>query len=323
MRSKNIFVAGHDGMVGSAFCKALSKNPTNNLITVSKVKCDLSNQAEVNKFFQDNSIDQVILTAAKVGGIEANNSYPADFLYQNLLIQSNVIHASHINNVNKLLFLGSSCIYPKNAAQPISESDLLSGKLEATNEPYAIAKIAGIKLCESYNRQYDRDYRSIMPTNLYGPNDNYNLETSHVIPALIKKIHIAKELSSQYVAVWGTGLPLRDFMHVDDLIDAAIFINELEASQLNKFISPMCSHINISSGLDYSISQIAELIAKIIGFNGSFKYDSSKPDGAQRKLMDSSIMKDLGWNPKINLEEGLHRVYDDFLAKKNYQPSPK
>ena len=303
-------------MVGSAIHRKLFK--TNANITVaSRDELDLADQGEVKAFFQNNKFDQVYLAAAKVGGINANNIYPADFIHHNLMIQSNIIHAAHENNIDKLLFLGSSCIYPKFSKQPIKEEYLLDGHLELTNEPYAIAKIAGIKMCESYNRQYNRDYRSIMPTNLYGTNDNFHSENSHVIPALIKRFHEAKVKNKSSVTVWGSGEPFREFLYVDDMADASVHMMNIEKSTLNKFINPMFSHINIGSGVEYKIKSIAEKISNIIGFKGDLLWDSSKPDGTPRKLLDITLAQKLGWKPKVSFDEGIKETYEWFLKNLN------
>jgi len=311
---EKIFVAGHRGMVGNAICHKLRMLGYRNIITRTHSELDLTNQSAVNDFFSDVAIDQVYLAAAKVGGIHANNTYPAEFIYQNLMMQANIIHASHKNNVQKLLFLGSSCIYPKLASQPIQETDLLTGKLEPTNEPYAIAKIAGIKLCESYNRQYGRDYRSVMPTNLYGPGDNYHPENSHVIPALIRRFHQAKIENHPEVVVWGSGEPRREFLHVNDMAAASVYIMELNQETWSSKVTSMCSHINVGSGIDYTIAELATLIAKTVGYHGNIVFDSSKPDGTPRKWMDSSLLFKLGWSPTLNLENGLINAYDWYLA---------
>jgi len=312
-----IFIAGHRGMVGSALNRLLSSDSNNSILTASHKDVDLTNQAQVNEFIGDHNIDQVYLAAAKVGGILANNEYPAEFIYNNLMIEANLIHASFLNKVKKLLFLGSSCIYPKFAKQPITESSLLSGYLEPTNEPYAIAKIAGIKLCESYNRQYGKkygiDYRSIMPTNLYGPGDNYHPNNSHVIPALIRRFHEAKTNNYPEVLVWGSGKPKREFLYVDDMARASIFLNNLERKKLDSLTSEMCSHVNAGFGLDISISELSEIIKSVVGFEGEVRFDASKPDGSLRKLMDSKLLNDLGWKPEISLETGIRKSYDNFL----------
>jgi len=298
-KHEKIFVAGHRGLVGSAIVRKLQAEGYNNLVLRTSSELDLRNQADVEKFFATERPEYVVLAAAKVGGIVANNTYRADFLYENLMIESNVIHQAYAHKVKKLLFLGSSCIYPKLAPQPLKEEYLLSGFLEETNEPYAIAKIAGIKLCESYRRQYGCDFISAMPTNLYGPNDNYDLNNSHVIPALIRKFREAKENQSPTVEVWGSGTPLREFMHVDDLADACFFL-------MNNYSG--LEFVNIGTGQEISIANLALLIKKVVGFEGSLKFDSSKPDGTPRKLMDVSKLATLGWTHNINLESGLRSV---------------
>lgn len=315
--SIKIFVAGHRGMVGSALISELSKNSDVELVTASRSELDLVNQSAVEAFFKKNRIDQVYLAAAKVGGIHANNTYPADFIYENLMIEANIIQAAHANNVEKLLFLGSSCIYPALAPQPMKEDCLLTGILEKTNEPYAIAKIAGIKLCESYNRQYGHDYRSVMPTNLYGENDNFHPENSHVIPAMMRRFHEAKVANSENVVVWGSGKPMREFLHVRDMAAASIHVMNLDKSVYQSITSPMLSHINIGTGVDCTIRELAETIKKVVGFKGNIIFDISKLDGAPRKLMDVSRLKSLGWNYSINLEEGLRRTYKWFLDNQN------
>lgn len=306
---KRIFVAGHNGMVGSAIVRQLSARDDVEIITRSRSELDLVNQAAVNQFFAAERIDQVYLAAAKVGGIHANNVYPAEFIYQNLLMECNIIHAAHQNNVQHLLFLGSSCIYPKLAEQPMTESALLTGTLEATNEPYAIAKIAGIKLCESYNRQYGRDYRSVMPTNLYGENDNFHPENSHVIPALMRRFHEAKLRGDAEVVVWGTGTPMREFLYVDDMAAASVHVMELDNETYQAHTEPMLSHINVGTGVDCTIREMAETMAKVVGFNGQVIFDSTKPDGTPRKLMDVSRLVALGWRYQVNLEQGLTKTY--------------
>lgn len=313
MFKQRIFVAGHNGMVGSALIRQLSADPNNEIIIASRQELDLTNQQAVFDFFAKHSIDQVYLAAAKVGGIHANNTYPADFIYENLMIEANIIHAAHVNDVQKLLFLGSSCIYPKLAEQPMSEEALLSGYLEPTNEPYAIAKITGIKLCESYNRQYARDYRSVMPTNLYGENDNFHPENSHVIPALIRRFHEAKEADAPVVKAWGTGKPMREFLHVDDMAAASIFVMNLDKTIYEQETEPMLSHINVGSGVDCTIRELTETVAKVVGYKRKIEWDTSKPDGAPRKLMDVSRLKKLGWEAEIKLESGLSKSYDWFL----------
>ena len=317
MANTKIYVAGHKGMVGSALVRVLQKNNETNLVTKSKKELNLVNQEKVQEFFQKEKFDQVYLAAAKVGGIHANNTFPAEFIYENIMIQANIIHSAFLNKVKKLLFLGSSCIYPKIANQPIKEKELLSGKLEPTNEPYAIAKIAGVKLCESYNRQYGEnygiDYRCVMPTNLYGPGDNYHPENSHVIPALIRRFHEAKVNNLQTVNVWGSGKPKREFLFVDDLADASVHVMNLDKSIFDNHIKPMCSHINVGSGTDLTIKELAETIKKVVDYEGQINFDSTKPDGNPRKLIDSQLLNSLGWQPKINLKHGLLKAYKDFL----------
>lgn len=317
MRKSRVYVAGHNGMVGSALYRQLMLRGDVDIVIRSRSQLDLTCQAEVVQFFSEESIDQVYLAAAKVGGIYANKTYPADFIYENLMIQANVIHASHLNNIDKLLFLGSSCIYPRLASQPMSEDALLSGLLETTNEPYAIAKIAGIKLCESYNRQYGRDYRSVMPTNLYGEHDNFHPKNSHVIPALIRRFHEAMLSGDNEVVVWGSGYSQREFLHVDDMVAASIHVMNLEAHQYYSEALPMLSHINVGSGVDCSIRDLAENIQEIVGFRGDIVFDASKPDGAPRKLLDISSLKRLGWSPDIELMSGLQRTYQWFLLNQN------
>ncbi|WP_421126973.1 GDP-L-fucose synthase [Vibrio cholerae] len=304
-------------MVGSAIVRQLSARDDVEIITRSRSELDLLDQAAVNQFFAAERIDQVYLAAAKVGGIHANNVYPAEFIYQNLLMECNIIHAAHQNNVQHLLFLGSSCIYPKLAEQPMTESALLTGTLEATNEPYAIAKIAGIKLCESYNRQYGRDYRSVMPTNLYGENDNFHPENSHVIPALMRRFHEAKLRGDAEVVVWGTGTPMREFLYVDDMAAASVHVMELDNETYQAHTEPMLSHINVGTGVDCTIREMAETMAKVVGFNGQVIFDSTKPDGTPRKLMDVSRLAALGWRYQVNLEQGLTKTYQWFLANQD------
>lgn len=308
-----IFVAGHGGMVGSAIVSALLSSGENTIISASRSELDLLDQRAVQEFFKAQKIDQVYLAAAKVGGIHANNTYPAQFIYENLMIQANIIHAAHLTDVQKLLFLGSSCIYPKFSEQPISEGALLTGILEPTNEPYAVAKIAGIKLCESYNRQYGRDYRSVMPTNLYGPNDNFHPENSHVIPAMMSRFHNSVQNKDQVIQIWGSGSPMREFLHVDDMAAACIHVMNLEHCKYADNTDHMLSHINVGSGVDVSIKELAETIAKVTGFGGQILYDKSKPDGAPRKLMDVSRLRLLGWQSGIGLEDGLRSTYDWFI----------
>jgi len=316
MVKQKIFVAGHKGMVGSAIVRLL-KNEDVEIISKDRSELDLLNQQDVQKFFEHEKIDQVYLAAAKVGGIHANNSYPADFIYQNLMVQTNVIHSAFVNGIKKLLFLGSSCIYPKNANQPMKEDELLAGKLEPTNEPYAIAKIAGIKMCESYNRQYGTshgiDYRSIMPTNLYGPGDNYHPENSHVIPGLIYKFHKAKINNLESVTIWGTGTPKREFLYVDDLAQAAIHVMNVDKKIYEEQITSESSHINVGSEQELTIKELAETIKEVIDFKGNINFDSSKPDGSTRKLLNSERINKLGFKPKTHLKEGLIKTYQDYL----------
>lgn len=301
-----IYIAGHRGMVGSAILRNLEKRGFTNFVTRTSAELDLRNQKAVADFFEKEKPDYVFLAAAKVGGIHANNTYRADFIYENLMIQNNVIHSSYVNKVKKLMFLGSSCIYPKLAPQPLKEDYLLSGYLEDTNEPYAIAKIAGIKLCESYKRQYGCDFISVMPTNLYGPNDNYNLNNSHVLPALIRKFHDAKESNAPFVEMWGTGTPMREFLHSDDMADACVYLMQNYSGE---------KIVNIGTGTDLAIKDLALLVKKIVGYNGEIKHDLTKPDGTPRKLMDVSYLHSLGWKHKIELEEGIRAVYEDFKKK--------
>jgi GDP-L-fucose synthase len=310
-----IYVAGHRGMVGSAIVRKLlaAGHPENHIITHTHDELDLIDQAKVRMFFKAEKPDQVFLAAAKVGGIHANNTYPAEFIYQNLLIEANVIEASYRNNIEKLLFLGSSCIYPKLVSQPMREDALLTGTLEPTNEPYAIAKITGIKLCESFNRQYGTDYRSVMPTNLYGPGDNYHSENSHVIPALIRRFHEAKTNGSQSVTIWGSGTPRREFLYVDDMAAACLHVMNLDHTSYAAQTMPMQSHLNVGYGQDITIRELAETIARVTGYDGTIVFDVSKPDGTPRKLMDSSRLRQLGWEPIIDLETGLRHAYSDFL----------
>lgn len=311
--NQRIFVAGHRGMVGSAIVRQLQAKGYINIIVATHAELDLCSQAAVNDFFKTHQIDQVYLAAAKVGGIHANNEYPADFIYQNLMIEANVIHAAHVNGVQKLMFLGSSCIYPKMAQQPMVESELLTGVLESTNEPYAVAKIAGIKLCESYNRQFGRDYRSVMPTNLYGPHDNFHPENSHVIPALLRRFHVAVQEQAEVVTIWGSGTPMREFLHVDDMAAASIHVMELDTDTFKANTQPMLSHINVGTGIDCTIRELAETVAKVTGFQGRLEFDATKPDGTPRKLMDVSRLADLGWKASISLEDGLRDAYQWYL----------
>ena len=305
-KSSRIYVAGHRGLVGSAICRRLDAEGFTHLLTRRSDELDLTRQAEVEAFFQREKPDYVFLSAAKVGGILANNTYPADFIYKNIMIQSNIIHASYANGVRKLLFLGSSCIYPKFAPQPMKEEYLLTGELEPTNEPYAVAKIAGIKMCQAYNSQYKTNFISVMPTNLYGPGDNFDLETSHVLPALIRKFHEAKTGQSPSVTIWGTGTPKREFLYIDDLADACVFLmNNYDAAGI----------VNIGVGDDISINELARLVKRIMGYAGEIVYDSSKPDGTPRKLLDVSRLNSLGWKAKISLEEGIARTYEWYVKE--------
>ncbi len=320
-QDERIYVAGHRGMVGSAIVRELQRLGYQHILMRSHTELDLTNQTAVEAFFAKERPTQVFLAAAKVGGIHANNTYPAEFIYNNMMMQSNVIHQAFCFGVRKLLFLGSSCIYPRMAHQPMSEEALLTGALEPTNEPYAIAKIAGIKMCESYNRQYGIshgiDYRSIMPTNLYGPGDNYHPENSHVIPGLIRRFHEAKLLDSKEVYVWGSGLPRREFLYVDDVANAALFIMNLSKHQYQAVTENMRSHLNVGSGVDISIAELAGHIKKIIGFNGEIHFDTTKPDGPPRKLLDIQQIKNLGWSPSLSLEDGLKKTYQAYIASIN------
>jgi len=319
--NQKIFVAGHRGMVGSSIVRELKRKGYKNLVFRTHNEMDLTNQAEVQNFFETERPNQVYLSAARVGGIHANNTYPADFIYDNLMVQNNVIHQAFLNGVKKLLFLGSSCIYPKFAPQPMSEDVLLTGKLEPTNEPYAIAKIAGIKMCESYNRQYGQshgvDYRSVMPTNLYGQGDSYHPENSHVIPALIRRFHEAKVGNDPEVIIWGTGTPMREFLYVDDLAAACVFVMELPKEQYDRATTPMQSFLNVGYGSDVTISQLAHTVGKVIGYNGKIEFDPTKLDGSPRKLICSERLNQLGWKPKIDLITGLRKAYIDFVDKIN------
>ena len=312
-RSQTVFVAGHRGMVGSAIVRRLASLGYSEIVTRSRQELDLTRQSEVAAFFAEAGIEQVYLAAAKVGGIHANNTYPAEFIYENLILESNIVHSAHEAGVRKLLFLGSSCIYPRLAEQPIREDALLTGPLEPTNEPYAIAKIAGIKLCESYNRQYGRDYRSVMPTNLYGPNDNYHPENSHVIPALLRRFHEAKLAGASEIEIWGTGSPRREFLHVDDMAAACVHVMELSESLYSQHTQPALSHINVGTGEDVTIRELAETIADIVGFSGQLVFDASKPDGTPRKLLDVSRLNALGWKAEFGLREGLRDAYAWYL----------
>lgn len=313
---EKIYVAGHRGMVGSAIVRTLLSQgvSASQIVTRTHAELDLTDQRAVHAFFAQEKPTQVYLAAAKVGGIHANNTYPAEFIYQNLMLQGNVIHAAHEHGVQKLLFLGSSCIYPKLAPQPMDEDALLTGKLEPTNEPYAVAKIAGIKLCESYSRQYGRDYRSVMPTNLYGPGDNYHPENSHVIPALLRRFHEAKEIGQPEVAIWGTGTPRREFLYVDDMAAASVFVMDLPTRIYEEQVQPQLSHINVGYGSDVTIAELAGTIAQVVGYTGSIRFDASKPDGAPRKLMDSGRLNALGWRAKVDLKTGLKQAYTLMMA---------
>jgi GDP-L-fucose synthase len=304
-------------MVGSAIVRQLEQLGGFEIVTRTRDELNLLSQADVTHFFETQNIDQVYLAAAKVGGIVANNTYPAEFIYENLTIQNNIIHAAHANVVQDLLFLGSSCIYPKLAMQPMTETALLTGTLEETNEPYAIAKIAGIKMCESYNRQYGRNYRSVMPTNLYGENDNFHPQNSHVIPALIRRFHEAKLASQAEVIAWGTGKPMREFLHVDDMAAASIYVMNLDEATYLANTQPMLSHINVGTGIDCTIRELVETVAKVVGYQGEIVFDTTKPDGAPRKLMDVSRLADLGWKASIELEAGLATTYQWFLENQD------
>ena len=300
-------------MVGGAICRQLKMHADIEVLTRTRDELDLCNQSAVVQFIQTEKPDEVILAAARVGGIYANETYPAEFIYQNLQIQCNIIHAAHINDVQKLLFLGSSCIYPRLAEQPMKEAALLTGILEPTNEPYAIAKIAGIKMCESYNRQFGRDYRSVMPTNLYGPGDNYHPENSHVVPALIRRFHEAKIKNLHEVVIWGSGTPKREFLYVDDMAEACLFLHNLDYETFKSNTQPMLSHINIGTGTDVTIRELADLVKMIVGFEGKIVFDQTKPDGSPRKLMDVTLASKLGWNYKVDLRSGLKKTYLDMM----------
>ena len=314
---QGVYVAGHRGMAGSAIVRRLHALGYRNIITAGHEEVDLLDQRAVRAFFNEHQIDQVYVAAAKVGGIHANNTYPADFIYENLMVEANIIHTAHLAGVEKLMFLGSSCIYPKMAAQPMKEDALLTGPLEPTNEPYAIAKIAGIKLCESYNRQYGRDYRSVMPTNLYGPGDNYHPENSHVVPALLRRFHEAVQRKDEEVIIWGSGKPMREFLHVDDMAAAAVHVMELDDTTYERHTQPMLSLINVGTGVDCTIAELANTIAKVTGFEGRLSFDSTKPDGTPRKLMDVSRLNALGWRASIPLEAGLRNAYQWFIENQN------
>lgn len=313
-RQPKIYVAGHRGMVGSAIIRELKNRGQANIVVRTHAELDLTNQQSVRAFFESERPEQVYLAAAKVGGIHANNTYPAEFIYQNLMIEANLIHEAFKVGVQKLLFLGSSCIYPKLVEQPMKEDTLLTGVLEATNEPYAIAKIAGIKLCESYNRQYGTDYRSVMPTNLYGVGDNYHQENSHVIPALIRRFHEAKVSNMPEVVIWGSGTPMREFLYVDDMAAAGVYVMNLDKSIYDHHTEPMLSHINVGFGSDVTIKALALIVSEVVGYQGSISFDVTKPDGATRKLMNSERLNSLGWSAQVNLKDGLTKAYQDYLV---------
>ena len=315
---KRIYVAGHRGLVGSAIVRALKRRGYTDIVTRTHAELELTDQAQVRAFFAAERIDEVYMAAARVGGIHANNTYPAEFIYENMAVQSNVIHEAWRSGITRLLFLGSSCIYPRMAPQPIKEEYLMSGALEPTNEPYAIAKIAGIKMCESYNRQYGTDFRSVMPTNLYGPGDNYHPENSHVIPALLRRFHEAKMNRADKVVIWGTGTPRREFLYVDDMADACLHVMELDRTTYEANTTATLSHINVGAGKDVTIGELAELIGKVVGYEGRIEFDTSKPDGTPRKLMDSSKLSALGWTPKVQLLEGMIETYSQFEAATGY-----
>ena len=309
-----IFVAGHNGLVGSAIVRVLKGQGLNNIVTRSHAELELTDQAQVREFFRTEKIAQVYRAAARVGGIHANNTYPAEFIYDNMMVQANVVHEAWKSGVQKLLFLGSSCIYPRMAEQPIREEYLMSGALEPTNEPYAMAKIAGIKLCESYNRQYGTDYRSVMPTNLYGPGDNYHPENSHVIPALIRRFHEAKAGAAPEVVIWGSGRPMREFLYVDDMAEASVYVMQLDRATYCDNTDPMHSHINVGTGQDVTIAELARLVGKVVGYSGRIVFDASKPDGTPRKLLDVSRLRKLGWSATTTLADGLGSAYRAYLA---------
>jgi GDP-L-fucose synthase len=313
LRNQRVFVAGHKGMVGSAIVRRLKALGYDNILTASRAELDLMDQTKVQAWFTENKPEQVYIAAAKVGGIHANNTLPAEFIHQNLMIEANLINVAHQADVQKVLFLGSSCIYPKFAEQPMREDALLTGTLEPTNEPYAIAKIAGIKLCESYNRQYGRDYRSAMPTNLYGSNDNFHPENSHVIPALLRRFHEAAQENAPEVVIWGSGKPMREFLYVDDMAAASVHVMELDDATYQANTQPMLSHINVGTGVDCTIRELAETMARVTGFKGKLTFDASKPDGTPRKLMDVTRLKSLGWQAETSLEQGLKETYQWFM----------
>jgi GDP-L-fucose synthase len=310
-----IYVAGHRGLVGSAIVRALRAQGHADIVTRTHAELELTDQAQVREFFRTEQIDQVYLAAARVGGIHANNTYPAEFIYDNMMVQANVVHEAWRAGVQKLLFLGSSCIYPRLAAQPIREEYLMNGILEPTNEPYAMAKIAGIKLCESYNRQYGTDYRSVMPTNLYGPGDNYHPENSHVIPALLRRFHEARENAAPEVVIWGSGKPMREFLYVDDMAAASVYVMNLPHALYAANTDPMHSHINVGTGQDVTIAELARLVGETVGYRGRIVFDASKPDGTPRKLLDVSKLAALGWRASTPLQEGLRRAYEAFVAE--------
>lgn len=312
-KNQTVFVAGHRGMVGSAIVRRLQALGYANILTAGRSEVDLVRQDQVEAFFRRHAIDEVYVAAAKVGGIHANNTYPAQFIYENLMIECNIVHAAHVAGVQKLLLLGSSCIYPRAVPQPMREDALLTGVLEPTNEPYAVAKIAGIKLCESYNREYGRDYRSVMPTNLYGPNDNFHPENSHVIPALMRRFHEAVRSGLPEVVIWGSGKPMREFLHVDDMAAASVHVMELPEAKLQAVVKPMLSHINVGTGVDCTIRELAETLGEVTGFRGRISFDPSKPDGTARKLMDVTQLEKLGWKASTSLRDGLQQTYRWFL----------
>ena len=314
IKQAKIYVAGHRGMVGSAIVRELQNQGQTNIVVHTHAELELTNQQAVRDFFELEKPDQVYLAAARVGGIHANNTYPAEFIYDNLMVQANVIHEAYKVGVQKILFLGSSCIYPKAVRQPMREDALLSGILESTNEPYAVAKIAGIKLCESYNRQYGVDYRSVMPTNLYGPGDNYHPENSHVIPALIRRFHEAKMNNAPEVVIWGSGSPMREFLYVDDMAAASVYVMNLDKRIYDQHTEPMLSHINVGFGSDVTIKALAQTISEVVGYQGRIGFDATKPDGPARKLMDTGRLKSLGWHARINFKEGLSMAYQDYLT---------
>jgi GDP-L-fucose synthase len=319
---KRIYVAGHRGLVGSAIVRSLRRRGYGNIVTRTHAELELTDQAQVRAFFTSERIDEVYLAAARVGGIHANNTYPAEFIHENLAVQANVIHEAWRSGVKRLLFLGSSCIYPRLAEQPIKEEYLMGGALEPTNEPYAIAKIAGIKMCESYNRQYGTDFRSVMPTNLYGPGDNYHPENSHVIPALLRRFHEARVARAEKVVIWGTGTPRREFLYVDDMADACVHVMGLDHSVYQANTEPQLSHINVGAGNDVTIAELARLIGRVVGYEGRIEFDTSKPDGTPRKLMDSSKLRRLGWSPRVSLLEGMIETYAQFEAAGGHRSPP-